>query len=266
MTRCERESSIIGLAKRPQSSNKRATRDGWAATGTTTTRSSMASARVLIVGGGPAGYTLARTLHQQKVPFRLFDPDSGPRPDRGLGLWNRSQQVLRALGTDTVLGGAHFIPPAAYRSRKGDWLSRCSDSQVNRTRVATVLESALLASLADGLPHDSLAHGVRVISVRESADHVTLTLDDGSQETGSLVVGADGTHSVVRRCAFGAAAAAVETGLVSFSGLLPPSAIAKADEGQGTRAKLRPEALSFETLSAGTHISISISITISVYI
>lgn len=210
--------------------------------------------RVLIVGAGPAGLTLARTLHRAGIDFCLFDhgPRGKQRPDRGLGLWNRSQGVLRELGAGWILEReAHLIPPAAYRSRSGAWLSRCSDTPPNQTRVASMLESTVLSALADGLPGDALVFGRRVTSLRETADRVLLSLDDGTEVEGSLVVGADGIHSVVRRCAFGPATAAAETGLVSFSGVLPPSAISKADEGRGARASLRPESLAFETLSAG---------------
>ena len=38
----------------------------------------------------------------------------------------------------------------------------------------------------------------KVVSLQQSADRVTVTALDGSQVSGELVVGADGTHSRVR--------------------------------------------------------------------
>ena len=50
---------------------------------------------ILIVGAGPAGLALARSLWMNgRHPFRIFDA-SLTRPDRGLGLWPRSQEALR---------------------------------------------------------------------------------------------------------------------------------------------------------------------------
>ena len=174
------------------------------------------------------------------------------RPDRGLGLWNRSQEALRRLGAWQALRMlTHRIPPAAYRDRQGHWLSRCSEGATNSLRVATVLESKLLDALADGMDEGTLRFGAKVTAVREAADRVVVALDDGNEVHGSLVVGADGPHSLVRRCIFGESTRAVDTGLVSFSGILPHRAITKVDEFHGTRAKLRPESLAFETLSGG---------------
>ena len=109
---------------------------------------------VLIVGGGAAGLTLARCLANRGRAFLLFEQQHA-RPDRGLGLWGRAQGALRELGLQDLLdspGRARYIPAAAYRSRSGDWLSRCSDTPSNAARVVALRESHLLEALEAGLP------------------------------------------------------------------------------------------------------------------
>ena len=180
------------------------------------------------------------------------------RPDRGLGLWGRSQVVLRELGLGNLLDDCRRIPAAAYRSRDGAWLSRSSDTPANRVAVATLRESDLLASLEASLPQGTVRRGASLAAVREEEDGVAVQLEDGHVERGTVVVGADGVGSAVRRLAFPEPAeAAVDTGKISFSGILSPTAIASlSDSGGRTDAHADSLAYSFETLSAGRRFAV----------
>ena len=202
------------------------------------TARSRAAPSVLIVGCGVAGLTLARFLSRSGVPCRVFEASShGARADRGLGLWGRSQAALSELGLDPVLHRSHFIPAAAYRNREGTWLSRCSDNNpANARRVCTLRESALLAALAEGLPEGTIVPAAELVGAQEHEDRVALSFADGATAEGSIVVGADGVRSAVRRLLWPAAAAARDTGLVSWSGIL--------DRGDFTE-------LAFESLGGG---------------
>ena len=181
------------------------------------------------------------------------------RPDRGLGMWGRSQAVLRELGLGTFLDGCHRIPSAAYRSRDGAWLSRCSDTPANRVRVATLREAALLEELEAGLPEGSVRRNAWVYQVSQDDAGIEVRLDDGTSERGAVLVGADGANSAVRRLHFGGSEPfgpwAVDTGMVSYSGVLSPLAVRNLTTSGGSTdlpaAAGSPVEYAFETLSAG---------------
>jgi 2-polyprenyl-6-methoxyphenol hydroxylase-like FAD-dependent oxidoreductase len=63
--------------------------------------------------------------------------------------------------------------------------------------------SALLSMLAEGMPEELAQYGANVQSLNLRQGRPTVLLTDGTTLAGSLIVGADGVHSIVRREAFG---------------------------------------------------------------
>ena len=59
---------------------------------------------LIIVGGGVAGLTLARSLTLRGVPTRVLEASRTRRVDRGLGIWGlpqgAAQQLLAGIGAD----------------------------------------------------------------------------------------------------------------------------------------------------------------------
>lgn len=207
----------------------------------------------MVVGAGVAGLTLARALTLGGRSVKVLER-AVHRVDRGLGLWGRSHVALRQLGLDALLdcpATTMRIPAAAYRSVSGEWLSRCTEMPLNRERVTTLRESALLQELENRLPEGTVERGVEVIDVRQSASGIELGLADGRSIAGSVVVGADGVRSAIRRLAFPEAAEAIDTGFVSHGGLLlsPSPGALDAIFPPATADEESP--LAFETLSAG---------------
>ncbi|KAL1528125.1 hypothetical protein AB1Y20_009489 [Prymnesium parvum] len=207
---------------------------------------------VVIVGGGVAGLTVARALHQAGRAFLLLD-GARTRADRGLGLWGRSHAALAALGLQQLLDDrerSHFIPPAAYRSRRGDWLSRCSHASRNAQRVCTLREPELLAALREGLPEAQVRRGTGAIGAeRTSEGELRLHLSDGGQVEPTVLVGADGADSLVRRALFPSAGVeARDTGFVAYGGTLDLRALPASLSFH--------EPLAFETLSGGARFAL----------
>lgn len=163
--------------------------------------------KVLIAGGGIAGLATALTLHQIGVPCMVLESVRALKPlgvginlqpnavrelyDLGLGaealdevgLPAREWALVGLNGNDIyseprgTLAGYHWPQYAVHRGRFHMMLYR------------TVLER---------LGAESVKLGARVTGYRQDASGVTALLEDGREERGSLLIGADGIHSAIR--------------------------------------------------------------------
>ncbi|PTX05326.1 flavin-dependent oxidoreductase [Pararhodobacter aggregans] len=163
--------------------------------------------KVLIAGGGIAGLATALTLHQIGVPCVVLESVRALKPlgvginlqpnavrelyDLGLGadaldevgLTAREWALVGLNGNDIyseprgMLAGYHWPQYAVHRGRFHMMLYR------------TVLER---------LGAEAVKLGARVTGYRQDATGVTAILEDGREERGSLLIGADGIHSAIR--------------------------------------------------------------------
>lgn len=168
--------------------------------------------QVVIVGGGIAGLALARTLSSANVPYSLLERRGMPA-NQGLA-FNLPGNAIQALATlglrDRIEAMGHPIGRREYRTAGDKLLFEIDEDAFwgNANRPRSVRRSDLLTMLADGIDQSRLLHGVELRSVAATDAGGELKLNDGRVVTGTLVVGADGVRSTVRREIFGAAAGA----------------------------------------------------------
>ena len=84
--------------------------------------------------------------------------------------------------------------------------------------------------LLSGLGEHGFRLGSRIERVDQDAKGVTITLADGSTESGDILIGADGIHSTVRAQLFGKELPRY-TGNVAWRGLVPAERVAHLDLG-----------------------------------
>lgn len=162
--------------------------------------------RIVIVGAGIAGLTLAVALRRHGIAPVVLEQSHRPVPP-GTGIQVPPSVVhrLRALG----LGGAldrRGVRPAGVDVldwRDGSVLDSLPLGPDCERRFGapyyTMLRSELHATLLDALPAGTVHTGRYVTDVLDGVDVVTLYCADGKRVHAEAVVAADGAHSTVRQ-------------------------------------------------------------------
>jgi geranylgeranyl reductase family protein len=155
-------------------------------------------APVLVVGAGPAGATAARALALAGFRVRLVDRAAFPRNKPcGGGISVRALHRFPHLARELTRIPTHAVSRLYLEGPDGDATTIESDRPA-ALMVRRVEFDALLVSLAIEAGSELLS-GVDIVQVRQTGAGVGLTARDGRRFEGSVVIGADGVHSVIAR-------------------------------------------------------------------
>ena len=165
------------------------------------------SRRVLVVGGGIAGFAMMRALGQRGIPAVLVDRLNGP-PDAGLGLNlpGNAVRALRELGVDEELKQRGVpVRRREYRNARNRLLFAIDEAGFWGPDAGSIcaLRADVLELLRSGVPASAVRWGTTVSAVSERGDQVEVSFPDTDAESYDFVVGADGVHSGVRTSVFG---------------------------------------------------------------
>ena len=171
----------------------------------------MTTAPVLIAGGGIAGLTLALTLHQIGVPFRVYEGSREMKPlGVGINLQPHGVRELIELGiTEADLDGVGLPAQewalvglngrevhAEPRGRAAGY--RWPQYAVHRGQFHMMLYRKLLERAGP----DAVVLGARVTGYQTAGAgvvaHVARADGTVTDEQGTLLIGADGIHSRIR--------------------------------------------------------------------
>ena len=162
---------------------------------------------VAIIGAGPSGLALALALHQQSIKCSIYETRDAPENvGATIMLLPNGLKVLEGLGLRKSLQKQGFNFDQAYfqDAESGRVLETINfgsiekyGTQATRMYRYQVLEEMLAAAKEKSIPIQYGRQFDHVVS--EAANEVTWQFSDGTTESASLLVGADGIHSTVRR-------------------------------------------------------------------
>jgi geranylgeranyl reductase family protein len=156
---------------------------------------------LLVVGAGPAGAAAAITAADRGLDVLVVDRALFPRDKTcGDGLTAGALRTLERLGLDlAALPSYASVSEALLVSPRGRSvvLPLPAAGQFAGVVPRQELDAALVdLARARGA---KVEEGRAVVAAEESAEHVTVALDDGTAVTASRVIAADGHYSVMRR-------------------------------------------------------------------
>ncbi|MFC5065344.1 FAD-dependent oxidoreductase [Actinomycetospora atypica] len=196
--------------------------------------------RVLVIGGGTGGMCLAHGLRRAGLDVAVHERDhtrsSGLHGYR-VGISPNGSRALRAclppelFDTFVATTAAPYRHLAIYTEQFRELVSISFDDFPHtgdgpEDREYNVSRMTLRQVLFTGM-EDVTTFGRRFTHYEQHDDGVTAFFDDGSTDTGDLLVGADGASSRVRR-QYLPHATQTETGLVGIGGKTPLTAQTEA--------------------------------------
>lgn len=162
---------------------------------------------ILIIGAGIGGLTTAVALQKAGYEVQIFEAATSFLPlGAGLTLASNALKAYHQIGLDKeVIATGQVLKRAQVKAAKGAVLteSKLVDATqkyghpfigIHRAK----LHELLVAQLATHV----IQLGKRCVAIKQDTETVEAHFEDGTKAAGSLLIAADGIHSIVRRQLF----------------------------------------------------------------
>jgi 2-polyprenyl-6-methoxyphenol hydroxylase-like FAD-dependent oxidoreductase len=188
----------------------------------------MTREKVLIIGAGIAGPVAAMALQKVGIEATIYEAYQTTAHGVGLqmGLAVNGLDGLRTLGIhEAVKAAAIPTPLTVMWNGSGKCLGEVPGGTAlsDRTVNVTIRRADLYAVLADEAQRRGIRteHGKRLVDAEERGREVVAKFADGSEATGSVLIGADGMGSHTRQLIASNAPRPYYVGLIGTGGNAP---------------------------------------------
>jgi 2-polyprenyl-6-methoxyphenol hydroxylase-like FAD-dependent oxidoreductase len=161
--------------------------------------------RALIVGGGIGGLATAHALLSQGIDAVVFERADDVRKIQiggGFHMWTNAARALQRLGLyDQVQAIGAPLDVTEYRNRNGKLLASWPVAEIARENGFVdvgVNRRDLQALLVEAVGVERIRLGAHCTGFAQDGEQVRVTLADGGEERGALLIGADGLRSTIR--------------------------------------------------------------------
>ena len=163
--------------------------------------------RILIIGGGVAGLTLAGLLQKRGFIPKLVEraPKYG-KVGYVIVLWPSGSKVLKGLGVyEKLLEEGCQFTNYYVSNYKGEVIKTYTIDPVAEKYgpVISIYRPELIDTLVEAVDSEILQMGTTVEKIDQGADEVEVHFDNGRSEKYDLVIGCDGVRSKTRNQIFG---------------------------------------------------------------
>ncbi len=185
--------------------------------------------KAVIIGAGIGGLTTGIALKQIGYEVEIYDQISEIRPvGAAISLWSNGIKCLNrlGLGREVAALGGQLESIGYFDAYSGETLTQFSIQplidQVGQ-RPYPVSRADLQNMLMQQFGMDHIHLGAKFVQLEDDGHQVTVNFADGRQAVGDLLIGADGTHSLVRRHVLNQVLERNYAGYVNWNGLVPIS-------------------------------------------
>lgn len=162
---------------------------------------------LIIMGGGIGGLCTAIALQKAGFDVKVYEKvkkfgDVGA----GITLWSNALKVARALGfADAIIAAGSKVEHSQIRNHDGTALIDAGMGEMEGLfgePVIAIHRADLHEILVNALAPESLVLHTCGARFEENEKRVTVYFDDGTSDSASLLLGADGIHSTIRKQMF----------------------------------------------------------------